>query len=228
MTIARWGWTNIVAAFLLCSWVVFLLPEGLASHIGCAVSTVICLFVVAFFRNPQPQVPDDPSAFASPATGTIADIEEVDDDHFIKGKAVRIGIFLSVFDVHVNRSPVNGTIAYTHYKPGKFLDARHPDATHHNEANTLGIQVDDMNGQSFQIVVRQISGLIARRIICANGLGDQLSIGELYGMIKFGSRTELFIPVTVAHEISVSVGDKVKCGETVLARLTSEGTATHE
>jgi phosphatidylserine decarboxylase len=126
---------------------------------------------------------------------------------------------LSVFDVHVNRSPLAGHIVYAHYKPGKFLDARHPDATHHNEANTLGIQADAAVGADIKIVVRQISGLIARRIISAFGVGDHLQRGELYGMIKFGSRTELFVPVTVAHELKVSIGQKVRCGETVLIQL---------
>ncbi|NRA38527.1 MAG: phosphatidylserine decarboxylase family protein [Planctomycetes bacterium] len=219
MTIARWGFLSIFMSTLVCAWFVYLLPTGLLQIIGSCVAAFVWLFSIAFFRNPKPRIPQDRLLMVSPATGTVADIEEVDEPDFIGGKALRIGIFLSVFDVHVNRSPLTGTIEYAHYKPGKFLDARHPDATHHNEANTLGMVADPAVYGDLKILVRQISGLIARRIISVAGVGDRLERGELYGMIKFGSRTELWLPLDYYHQLKVSVGQKVKCGETVLMDL---------
>lgn len=219
MTIARWGWTNIIACAILCLWSVSLLPAGWVQVAGGVIAVVVFLFTVAFFRNPAPRIPEGDHLLVSPATGVVADIEEVDEEHFINGRALRIGIFLSVFDVHVNRSPMTARIVYAHYKPGAFFDARHPDATHQNEANTLGLLAVTADGAEVKLVVRQISGLIARRIICVFGPGDELQRGELYGMIKFGSRTELYLPVTAACELQVSVGQKVRCGETVLAAL---------
>lgn len=219
MTIARWGFLSIFMSTCICAWFVYLLPSGVVQIIGAAIASFVWLFTIAFFRNPKPTIPEDPLLMVSPATGTVADIEEVDEPHFIGGKALRIGIFLSVFDVHVNRAPLAGRIAYAHYKPGKFLDARHPDATHHNEANTLGMVADPQVYGELKILIRQISGLIARRIISIAGEGDDLERGELYGMIKFGSRTEVWLPIEYAHELKISIGDKMKCGETVLMSL---------
>ena len=219
MTFARWGWPNILATLLLSVWIVLLMPCGLSQIIAGLIALVINGYVLWFFRNPIPQIPEDPDVLVSPATGTIADIEEVDEEHFIKGRAVRIGIFLSVFDVHVNRMPFDVEIAYAHYKPGKFLDARHPDATHHNEANTLGLTTRGDQHAGIPLVLRQISGLIARRIICSFSVGETLTRGELYGMIKFGSRTELFLPADQAHELCIAIGDRVCCGETPLIKL---------
>ena len=219
MTIARWGWPNILATILLCAWIVVLMPCGISQIIASVFSLLVIGYVFWFFRNPIPVIPEAVNVMVSPATGTIADIEEVEEEHFIKGKAIRIGIFLSVFDVHVNRMPFDAQIDYVHYKPGKFLDARHPDATHHNEANTLGLTTTGSEFPGIKLLLRQISGLIARRIICAYGAGESLERGGLYGMIKFGSRTELFIPVDQAHELCVAIGDRVSCGETPLIKL---------
>ncbi len=165
------------------------------------------------------QAAGGPTCLIAPADGLVWDVQEVDEPEFIKGRAVRIGIFLSVFDVHVNRSPVDGTVVYAAYKPGKFLDVRHPSCTHENESNTLGIEVADSVAPGLRILVRQLSGLIARRIICTHGVGDELARGELYGMIKFGSRTELWLPASHPHAVKVKKGDRVKCGETVLIEL---------
>jgi phosphatidylserine decarboxylase len=148
----------------------------------------------------------------------VQDITEIDEDAFIKGRAVRIGIFLSVFDVHVNRAPCPGVIDYADYRPGAFLDARHPDVSSENEANTLGITADEVK-PGLRLLVRQLTGLIARRIICTHGVGDRVARGEMYGMIRFGSRTELWLPKAVAHELKVAVGDRVRCGETVLVEI---------
>jgi phosphatidylserine decarboxylase len=187
--------------------------------IGIAVAAFCWLFTLAFFRNPARTPQGGEQCLIAPADGVVADITEVDEPEFLHGRAVRIGIFLSVFDVHVNRSPLSGTIAYARYTPGKFLDARHPDVSHENEANTLGVVADDRVASGLKVLVRQLSGLIARRIISTHGVGDHLSRGELYGMIKFGSRTELWVPLTYPHKVTVQVGQRVKCGETVIVEL---------
>ncbi len=224
MTFARWGLTTLFCAILFWAWALWLLPAGLPRLVFIPVAIFCVGFTIAFFRNPARTPQGGPETLIAPADGLVWDIMEVDEPDFIKGKAIRIGIFLSVFDVHVNRSPVDGVIRYAAYKPGKFLDVRHPSCAHENEANTLGIEVSPAIAPGLRILVRQLSGLIARRIICTHGVGDRVERGELYGMIKFGSRTELWIPVECAHEILVTKGQRVKCGETALIRLKQAAT----
>ncbi len=220
MTFARWGIPTLITASLVLAWGVYLLPAGITRWVGLGVALFLWLFVLAFFRNPNRTPQGGPRCLIAPADGLVWDITEVDEPAYLGKKAVRIGIFLSVFDVHVNRSPVDGTIEYAHYRPGKFLDVRHPDCAHENEANTLGIAADPAVAPGLKLLLRQLSGLIARRIICTHGVGDRLTRGELYGMIKFGSRTELWIPADWPHVIKVKQGERVKCGETVLVELT--------
>jgi len=110
-------------------------------------------------------------------------------------------------------------VRFAQYRPGKFLDARHPDVTHQNEANILGIEADAAVAPQLKLLVTQLSGLIARRIICTHGVGDRLARGELFGMIKFGSRTEVWIPLSRKAELKVAIGQRVKCGETVIAEI---------
>ena len=219
MTFARWGLPTLFCVVLFWSWTLWLLPAGPVRWLFIPVAVFCIGFTIAFFRNPKRTPAGGPNCLIAPADGLVWDVTEVDEPDFIKGRAVRIGIFLSVFDVHVNRSPVDGVIRYAHYKPGRFLDVRHPDCTHENEANTLGIEVSPAVAPGLKVLVRQLSGLIARRIICTFGVGDQLARGELYGMIKFGSRTELWLPIDHPHTVRVKKGDRVKCGETVLVEL---------
>lgn len=219
MTFARWGIPTLIVAFLVLAWAVWLLPAGFATWSGIAVASFLWLFVLAFFRNPQRVPQGTPRCLIAPADGVIWDIETVDEPTYLGKPAVRIGIFLSVFDVHVNRSPVDGTIEYAKYTPGAFLDVRHPDCTHANEANALGIAADPTVAPGLKLLLRQLSGFIARRIICTHGVGDRLTRGELYGMIKFGSRTELYIPADWPHQVKVVKGQRVKCGETILVEL---------
>jgi phosphatidylserine decarboxylase len=181
---------------------------------------VLFLAVAAFFRNPCRRIPANPLLIISPADGTIKDIVEVDDFNLppFNGPAVRIGIFLSVFNVHVNRAPAEMTVEKVSYREGEYLDARDEGAVQRNEAMTIsGTAVAD--DKTFPVAVRQISGAIARRIVCPVKPGEKLKKGEIYGMIKFGSRTELYLPVGRA-EINVKVGDKVSGGSSVLATLT--------
>lgn len=219
MTIVRWGILPLFIAAFVFGWGVWLLPAGLVQWIGLAIAAGLWLFCLAFFRNPKRTPQGGQHSLIAPADGLVWDITEVDEPSFIGGRAVRIGIYLSVFDVHVNRSPCAGTVAYAHYRPGKWLDVRHPDCEHENEANTIGIEVDHAVAPGVRLLVRQLSGLIARRIICTHGVGSRVEKAELYGMIRFGSRTELWIPVTAKHEVKVVKGQRVRCGETVLAEL---------
>jgi len=218
MTIVRWGWPSILYVLLLQAWIVFLMPPGWPRWVAVALAVLWTGFVVAFFRNPARRAQGDERTLIAPADGVVSDIEVVEEPQVIGGRALRIGIFLSVFDVHVNRAPVAGRVVWADYRPGRFLDARHPDVSHANEVNALGIEVDPAVHPRLRILVRQLSGLIARRIICTHGVGETLARGELFGMIKFGSRTELWVPEGVG-ECRVQVGQRVRCGETALVVL---------
>ncbi len=214
MTIARWGIAPICIALLLLAGGALLLPPGPVRWVYLGLAALILLFVVAFFRNPRRRAPAGEHLLVAPADGVVADIEQVASPGYIEGPTLRIGIFMNVFNVHVNRAPGSGTIEWAHYTPGRFLDVRHPDASHANEANMLGVRFDC----GVPAVVRQISGLIARRIVCTHSVGDSLRRGEIFGMIKFGSRLELWLPVD-AGRVAVCIGQKVRAGETVLVEL---------
>jgi phosphatidylserine decarboxylase len=151
----------------------------------------------------------------SPADGVVKDIEVVENE-FIGGKAVRIGIFLSIFNVHINRSPCDVKVADIRYKRGKFKDARDEEAGEVNEANSLFLV--RLEEPIERLVVRQISGAVARRIVCGAKQSEELKAGQRFGMIKFGSRTELYFPEGMGWKPVVKLGDKVKAGETILVR----------
>jgi phosphatidylserine decarboxylase len=143
----------------------------------------------------------------------VTDITTVEEPHVIGGPALRIGIFLSVFDVHVNRAPLDGRITRVRYTEGKFLDARHPDAGTANEANLVGFE-----GPFGPFAVRQVAGFIARRIVFPLAEGATVARGQRIGMIKFGSRTELFVPASAPVQVEVAVGQRVRGGDTILLR----------
>ena len=151
----------------------------------------VLVWLLSFFRDPQRTIINDPKVLLSPADGTIADIETVDEP-FIGGKALRIGIFLSVFNVHINRAPCTARIEKITYKKGEFKDARDPNAGKVNESNDVAMT--RLREPNDKLLVRQISGAIARRIVCEIKPGDELAAGQQFGMIKFGSRTELYLP----------------------------------
>ncbi|MAG54814.1 MAG: phosphatidylserine decarboxylase family protein [Planctomycetes bacterium] len=177
------------------------------------------LFIINFFRDPNRQLPDGEALIVAPADGKVTDIIQVDDVPFVDGPAIRIGIFLSVFDVHVNKSPVTGRVAYQKHRPGGYLDARDPACADLNEAHDLGLLVADGTGGTFPVLVRQIAGLVARRIVCRAKDGQELAAGERYGMIKVGSRTEVYVPVDRLAETTVKVGTMVKGGRDLIGRL---------
>jgi len=174
---------------------------------------LLTVFVLSFFRDPERKSESGPEAALAPADGKVTDIGEVDEPEVIGGRALRIGIFLSVFNVHVNRAPLDGTVTKIVYKPGKFLDVRNPACKDVNESNLIGF-----SGARGPFAVRQVAGLIARRIVCPVKEGDGVSRGQRMGMIKFGSRTELFVPAGADVEVAVSVGQTVHGAETVLLR----------
>jgi phosphatidylserine decarboxylase len=179
-----------------------------------AALSLVELEIITFFRDPERVVPSEPDAVVSPADGTITHIEEVDEPEF--GKALRISMFLSIFNVHVNRCPKAGEVVDVRYFPGAYLDARNPDSAVRNEQLWIDM-IDPVSKRPMR--VKQISGAIARRIVCWLKPGDQLAKGERIGMIKLGSRTDVLIPAGTAQEICVKVGDKVAGGATMLLRL---------
>ena len=170
------------------------------------------LFTIAFFRDPNRAVPPGPNLIVAPADGRVRDIVELDEKEILKTKTRRVGIFLSIFDVHTNRAPIDGRIVYRQHHAGLCLDARDPNCSEKNEAMTWAFE-----NPRGAIVVRQLTGAIARRIVAWANVGDELKKGERFGMIRFGSRTELYLPLDA--EVLVKTGDHVSGGSTVIARL---------
>jgi len=178
----------------------------------------LLVFLFAFFRDPERDIPTDQLTMVSPADGKVSDITELPHHDLLGGPCVRVGIFLSVFNVHINRSPCDGKVIDVRYKRGRFINAlRHDQASEQNESNTL-VLAEPTTGQPVAIV-KQIVGLIARRIVCEKDVGDFCARGERIGMIKFGSRTELYIPTRLQPTIVVEVGQSVRGAADVIARL---------
>ena len=176
------------------------------------IAALLLLFTISFFRDPNRSGPADPKAIVAPADGTIVEIRTVHEPYFLNSEATMVAIFLSVFDVHVQRAPIEGEIKFVRYNKGKFLDARNINASLENENRVVGLVAAD----GFRVTVRQIAGLIARRIVGWADTGAKLTRGERFGMIRFGSRVELFLPPGVP--VTAQVGDYAKGGETILAR----------
>jgi len=167
---------------------------------------------LAFFRDPERAVPADANLIVAPADGTVRDITEVDENEILKAKTRRVGIFLSIFDVHTNRAPTDGLIVYRQHREGLCREARRADCSDKNESMTWAFE-----NPRATIVVRQLTGAIARRIVAWAEVGDELKKGERFGMIRFGSRTELHLPLNA--ELLVKTGDHVLGGSTIIARL---------
>jgi len=173
---------------------------------------LLILCTVAFFRDPDRASPTDPSLIVAAADGTVSEIVEVNENEVLKAKTRRVGIFLSIFDVHTNRAPIDGRIVYRQHREGLCLDARRADCSEKNESMTWAFE-----NPRATIVVRQLTGAIARRIVAWAEIGDELKKGERFGMIRFGSRTELYLPLNA--ELLVKTGDHVLGGSTIIARL---------
>lgn len=214
---ARWGLaelflmgTPLLALTLLAVWLCWYVAP---------VPAVLLGLVVWFFRDPNRVVPEGPGLVVSPADGKIAEITRLEHHDSIGGPAVRIGIFLSIFNVHINRAPVTSRVIELRYHPGKFLNALNPESAIVNENAWIALEEDAPPYR--KMVVRQISGLIARRIVCGLRPGEVVARGHKFGMIKLGSRTELILPDEPGLKIEVEVGRKVQAGSTVLARYPS-------
>ncbi|WP_419176762.1 phosphatidylserine decarboxylase family protein [Desulfosediminicola sp.] len=177
------------------------------------VGLLLTAFVLSFFRDPERFVPEDEDALISPADGKIIVVRKVQDDTFTGGEAFKLSIFMNVFNVHVNRNPMSGTVERIVYQPGKFYAADTEKGELQNEY--CGTVMKTSAGHKVAFV--QIAGLIARRIICWLENGDTIKKGERMGLIRFGSRVDLYFPAD--SEIHVQMGQKVRAGETILARL---------
>ena len=204
--IAREGWPFLAIAFVV---------AALADYFFGLWSIpfwILFLFVLQFFRDPARTIPQNPNAVLSPADGRIVVVEKAMDP-YANREALKISVFMNVFNVHSNRSPVDGVIGTVNYFPGKFVNADLDKASTENERNALVITA--ANGQTVTCV--QVAGLIARRILCYVKAGDKLTRGQRYGFIRFGSRVDVYLPLTATPK--VAVGDKVSATETVLAEF---------
>lgn len=229
--IREWGGSAVIAVVLLVG--CYFLARYVNLYLGLIPGALIVLFwgyIAFFFRNPYRTLPENPEFLLSPADGVVRDITVVEDfnQEPFEGKALRIGIFLSVFNVHINRAPAELQVVSKHYREGRYLDARDTNCIKENEAMTIAGNAAAA-GKSFPMAVRQISGAIARRIVCPVEPGEKIARGKIYGMIKFGSRTELYLPCDDDFEVLVKPGDKVKGGISVLARIKkAESAAANE
>jgi phosphatidylserine decarboxylase len=204
--IAREGWPFIAVAWVITVaaavlWWPAAIPLG-----------ILAVWVVAFFRDPIRPGPRGDRYVVAAAEGHVVHVIETDEPMYVQEPSVRISIFLSVFDVHVNRYPVAGTVELVHYNKGKFLHAADEKASLDNEQSSIGLR-----GPRGRVLVRQIAGLIARRIVTDSQRGDQVHQGDRLGLIRFGSRTDVFLPLSARPVVKVKPGDRVRVGGTVLA-----------
>lgn len=174
----------------------------------------LAAWIFAFFRNPERHGPRGPHLVIAPADGRVTGVVAIHEPEFIRGAATRISIFMNVFDVHVNRHPLSGTVDYREYRPGAFFNATLDKASEENERMSLGISTP-----RGLILVRQIAGLVARRIVTDPGVGDSVRQGERLGMIRFGSRVDTFVPAGV--DVRITPGERTRAGVTVLAEWLS-------
>jgi len=221
--LTKYGWpqvvvfpTVILAAMIVCllvgamylsAWVVVPVEVLLA---------VALIWVLSFFRDPDRLSPQDNKVLLAPADGKVTDIEIVQENDFIDHPALRIGIFLNIFNAHINRAPCNVKVEKITYRPGKYKIAMNPESARVNESNDL--RMTRIDSPQDRLILRQISGAITRRIICKAKQGQELAGGEKFGMIKFGSRTELYLPAGEKTKCLVQVGDKVKAGLTPIVK----------
>ena len=205
--IAKEGWPFIAVSFLIALSVHFFAGFAWALFFW-----VIAVFVLQFFRDPPREIPTIPNAVLSPADGRIVAVEKVEDP-YLKREAIKVSVFMNVFNVHSNRSPVDGEVLEKWYYPGKFINADLPKASLENERNALWLKSD----AGADVTCVQVAGLIAKRILCNVLPGDHLARGQRFGFIRFGSRVDVYLPLDTT--INVNIGDKVRATTTVLAVL---------
>jgi phosphatidylserine decarboxylase len=217
--LTKYGYDNAIPMLLIGFSIIFLSAlflKGYGSVITISIGAIIVFFTLWFFRDPERVIPQqalqDPSVLIAPADGKVVEIKETEELEFIKGKAIQISIFLSPLDVHVNRSPVSGTVDFYRYMQGEYLVAWHPKSSELNEQSRIGI-----TNQYGKVFFKQITGVLARRIVCTVQKGQVLSAGEKIGMMKFGSRMDILVPVHT--DIKVAIGQTVRGAESILAIL---------
>ena len=181
---------------------------------------ILALWVAYFFRDPERSGDRGGGLVIAPADGKVVMITEVDEPAFLHGKALRISIFMNVFNVHVNRYPVSGTVRFVHYNPGKFLNAATDKSSLENEQMSVGIEQSSPGSGTLRVLVRQIAGLVARRIVTYSREGDVVEQGERMGIIRFGSRVDVFLPTSATP--AVQVGDITLAGSSVIAKLADD------
>jgi len=217
--LTKYGYDNAIPMLLIGFSIIFLSAlffKFYGSVINISIGAIIVFFTLWFFRDPERVIPQqalqDPSVLIAPADGKVVEIKETEELEFIKGKAIQISIFLSPLDVHVNRSPVSGTVDFYRYMQGEYLVAWHPKSSELNEQSRIGI-----TNQYGKVFFKQITGVLARRIVCTVQKGQVLSAGEKIGMMKFGSRMDILVPVHT--DIKVAIGQTVRGAESILAIL---------
>lgn len=209
--IAREGWPFVAGSVALA-----LLVAGTAGWGWALPFWLLAAFVLQFFRDPPREVPDDPQAVVAPADGRIVAVERARDP-WLERDALKVSVFMNVFNVHSNRAPVDGEVRRRWYHPGAFLNAALDKASEANERNALWLRTRD--GQDITCV--QIAGLVARRILCDVNAGDGLARGQRFGFIRFGSRVDVYLPLDA--EVGCALGEKVYAAQSVLARLADHG-----
>jgi phosphatidylserine decarboxylase len=223
MRFTRHGYRDIAVGTLAFA-LTILVSLWVYRHYGIAWVVALPIFLTPFygwllwfFRDPERLITDAPGYLVSPADGVVTHLDEVDEPEFIAGRARRLSIFLSVLDVHINRMPAAGGVVFRKSRPGTYFDARREESLAKNRNQDVGLLPDDslLPGK---LLVRQSTGAIARNIVCPVAVGGKFARGERYGMIKFGSRTTLFHSKDREIEWLVKIGDRVKAGETVVAR----------
>jgi len=216
--IAKEGYIFIFLSLLLMvvCYTAYLALASTTLYIISAIFAFLTLFITYFFRDPNRTFENKEGLLVSPADGKVLSVEHIGHNDFIGADTIKIAIFLNVFDVHINRIPSDGTIDYVKYNPGKFHVASVDKASELNEQTEIGMTTN--TGQ--KIIFKQIAGLIARRIVCKIKDGDKVVAGERFGLIRFGSRTELFVPADSV--IDIKAGDRVVGSETILGQLTSK------
>ncbi len=214
MKFAREGlpFIAIAAVFALLALILASRRGGWPSWVLTAVMVVVAIWVAYFFRDPERSGARGDRVVTAPADGKVVLITEVDEPAFIHGRALRVSIFMNVFNVHVNRYPVSGTVKYVQYNPGKFLNAAVEKSSLENEQRSVGIE-----SGPYRILVRQIAGLIARRIVTYSRTGERVEQGERMGLIRFGSRVDIFLPTDA--QVRVKIGELTTAGTTVVAEL---------
>ena len=217
--LTKYGYDNAIPMLIIGFSLILLsgfVLQNAWSWISAILGIIIILFTLWFFRDPLRIIPSsaisDPSIIIAPADGKIVEIIEMEEKEFFKGKARQISIFLSPLDVHVNRSPVSGTVEFYRYMQGDYMVAWHPKASELNEQSRIGVQ-----NEFGKVFFKQITGVLARRIVCTVKQGDVLETGEQIGMMKFGSRMDIILPLDA--EILVHKDERTRGGETIIARL---------